>query len=97
MSLQDLRRQYMLGGLLEVDAVDDPIEQFRKWMDDAIANNEADWFEPTAMTLATSAASGEVTARIVLLKRFDDDGFVFFTNYESPKAKQLQQNANAAL
>ncbi len=97
MALQDLRKQYMQGGLNESDLLGDPIDQFRHWIDEALANNVADWFEPNAMTLATSTADGGVTARIVLLKHFDADGFVFFTNYESAKGKQLRENARAAL
>lgn len=97
MSLQDLRKQYMQGGLNESDLLGDPIDQFRHWIDEALANNVADWFEPNAMTLATSTADGGVTARIVLLKHFDADGFVFFTNYESAKGRQLKENARVAL
>lgn len=97
MSLQDLRKQYMGDGLNESELHADPIEQFRKWFDEALANNTAVWFEPNAMTLATSTADGNVTARIVLLKHFDSGGFVFFTNYDSTKGQQLNENARAAL
>jgi len=92
--VSQLRKEYTLAGLSEREADADPIEQFRKWLEQAIA---ADVPEPTAMTLATSTSSGKPSARIVLLKRYDRSGFVFFTNYGSRKGKELEQNPNAAL
>lgn len=71
----------------------DPIEQFRLWFDDAIASGSR---LPESMTLATATADGKPSARVVLLKNVDD-GFVFYTNYLSAKAKELDQNPQAAL
>jgi pyridoxamine 5'-phosphate oxidase len=96
-SIQNLRKQYMRGGLNESEVSSDPWQLFRRWFDEALNNNDVAWFEPNAMTLATSSSDGNVTARIVLLKHFDSDGFVFFTNYESVKGQQLKENAQAAL
>lgn len=72
----------------------DPIKQFQLWLDDAIA---ARLPLPEAMTLATATPGGRPSARMVLLKQADQDGFVFFTNYHSPKAQQLESNPYAAL
>src|SRR5262245_27324891 len=72
----------------------DPIAQFRRWFDDAIA---AGLPLPEAMSLATVTSEGKPTARMVLLKRVDADGFVFFTNYRSAKARELADNPNASL
>jgi pyridoxamine 5'-phosphate oxidase len=72
----------------------DPIKQFQRWFDDAIAANLP---MPDAMSLATVTPDGRPTARMVLLKQVDAEGFVFFTNYQSAKAKQLEINPYAAL
>jgi pyridoxamine 5'-phosphate oxidase len=72
----------------------DPIRLFRKWFDAAL---KAGMKEPTAMTLATATRDGKPSARMVLLKGFDQDGFVFYTNYESRKGRELAENARAAL
>ena len=93
-TLADLRTEYGRHGLLEVDASDDPIEQFERWFADA---TRAGVHEPNAMTLATASPDGTPSARIVLLKGIDADGFVFFTNYESQKGRELAQNPRAAL
>lgn len=93
-SLADLRREYALAGMSEEESHADPIEQFGIWLDQAIAAGVND---PNAMTLATAGSSGIPSARIVLLKGFDERGFVFYTNYESPKGQQLLENPNAAL
>jgi len=71
-----------------------PLEKFNQWMDEAIVANVD---EPNAMVLSTAAIHGNVTARVVLLKGLNKNGFVFFTNYESRKAIQLSENPNAAL
>ncbi|QQE10358.1 pyridoxamine 5'-phosphate oxidase [Planctomycetota bacterium] len=97
MSIDAMRRNFDMGSLHEKDASKNPIEQFRTWFNDAIAANKGDWFEPNAMTLATVDPSGMPDARIVLLKSFDERGFVFFTNYESIKAKQLEEHPYATL
>ncbi|MEM9485043.1 MAG: pyridoxamine 5'-phosphate oxidase [Cyanobacteria bacterium P01_F01_bin.116] len=97
MSIADLRRKYTLGGIDHGDLADDPIEQFTRWFEDAQNNSPGEWFEVNAMTLATAAANGEVSARIVLLKHYDHQGFTFYTNYNSQKGQQLADNPNASL
>jgi pyridoxamine 5'-phosphate oxidase len=84
----------MMEGLNETEIERDPIRQFQLWFDDAIA---AKLPMPDAMSLATVTPDGRPTARMVLLKQVDADGFVFFTNYNSNKAKQLEINPYAAL
>lgn len=81
-------------GLDEKTINRDPITQFQVWLDDAIA---AKLPLPEAMTLATATSDGKPSARMVLLKQVDEDGFVFFTNYNSAKAEQLDANPYAAL
>lgn len=90
----DLRRDYTLKGLSEADVDANPFRQFQIWFDQAVAANLT---EPNAMTLATATADGTPSARIVLLKGYDERGFVFFTNYESRKGRELAQNPKAAL
>ena len=94
MSLSDLRREYTLDGLNESDLDPSPFNQFDKWFQQALA---AELPEPNAMTLATATLDGKPSARIVLMKGFDERGFVFFTNYESPKGRDLSTNPQAAL
>lgn len=93
-SIADLRTEYCLAGLDEAQLDADPILQFDRWLTEAI---KAGANEPTAMTLATADAHGAPSARIVLLKHFDDAGFCFFTNYDSAKGRQLAANPRAAL
>jgi pyridoxamine 5'-phosphate oxidase len=92
--IADLRQNYTQAGLLESDIVANPYEQFKLWFDQAVA---ADILEPNAMTVATVTAEGKPSARIVLLKDFDDRGFVFYTNYNSQKGVELQHCPYAAL
>lgn len=94
MSLADLRREYTLAGLRRHDLLPDAIAQFTKWLNEAIA---AKLLEPTAMTLATADASGRPSARTVLLKGVDERGFIFFTNYDSRKGRELAENPKASL
>ena len=94
MPIADLRRSYTLAGLRRADLSPDPIAQFNKWLQQAI---DAQLLEPTAMTLATAGKAGRPSARIVLLKGVDERGFIFYTNYESRKGRELAENANAAL
>jgi pyridoxamine 5'-phosphate oxidase len=89
-----LRREYARAGLKESDAEEDPVEQFRRWFDEALAAN---LHEPNAMTLATATPDGRPSARTVLLKGFDERGFVFYTNYEGRKARELEINPHCAL
>ena len=92
--LADLRESYSTAGLIESDLDPDPITQFQKWFAEARA---ATAHEPHAMTLATVSADGQPSARMVLLKGVDARGFVFYTNYESCKARDLDANRRAAL
>ena len=90
----DMRREYSFAGLDETDVDADPIRQFGQWFTEAQA---AEVPEPNAMVLATASPDGEPAARIVLLKGFDERGFLFYSNYESPKGRALAQNPRAAL
>ncbi len=94
MNIADIRNDYMQKTLLESDIAQTPIEQFDKWWDDAI-KSKID--EVNAMTLATATKNGIPNARIVLLKGYDKNGFVFFTNYFSQKGQELNDNPNACL
>jgi pyridoxamine 5'-phosphate oxidase len=89
-----MRSEYTREGLAEADVDADPVVQFGHWFEQA---NSAGLLEPTAMTLATSAPDGRPSARMVLLRGFDQRGFVFYTNYESRKAAELAGNPRAAL
>ena len=80
--------------LLEKNLNPDPFKQFQTWLDEALA---ADLAQPLGMTLATATPGGRPSARMVLLRGFDSKGFVFFTNYTSRKAKELDNNPRAAL
>ena len=90
----DMRKDYALAGLEEADLDPDPIRQFARWFAEAQAANVD---EPNAMVLATASPDGEPAARVVLLKGFDARGFVFYSNYESPKGRDLALNHRAAL
>ena len=94
MDLAELRQDYVRESLTERDVDPNPIAQFEKWFDQAL---NAAMIEPNAMTLATSTLDGHPSARIVLLKRFDDTGFVFFTDYRSRKGAELAANPNVSL
>jgi pyridoxamine 5'-phosphate oxidase len=89
-----LRRDYALMSLNEGDVDADPIVQFTRWFEQALAGAIA---EPNAMTVATATRDGIPSARMVLLKGFDARGFVFYTNYESQKGRELAENPVAAL
>lgn len=94
MDLESLRREYLHGGLSRDELAADPFDQFSLWMQQAIKLEIAD---PTAMTIATVSADGQPSQRIVLLKHFDDNGFVFYTNYSSRKADELATNPRISL
>jgi pyridoxamine 5'-phosphate oxidase len=94
MSLADLRREYARARLDESTVSPDPITEFARWFEEAV---KAQVMEPNAMTLATASRDGVPSARIVLLKGFDQRGFVFFTDYRSQKGAELQGNPHAAL
>lgn len=84
----------LVKGLSELEAGDDPIRLFGQWFEDAA---DAGLIHPDAMTLATATPDGAPSARMVLLKGFDDRGFVFYTNYASRKARELEENPRASL
>lgn len=94
MNLSDLRREYTKGGLRRADLNPNPIIQFQTWFEQAL---NSQLLEPSAMTLATANKEGRPSARIVLLKAADERGFMFFTNYESRKGRDLGQNPHGAL
>ena len=92
--LANLRREYVSEPLTEDSVKEDPVEQFRFWFDEALRAEQPD---PEAMTLSTATREGVVSARIVLLKGFDQSGFVFYTNYQSQKSRELVDNPRAAM
>src|SRR5436309_1876290 len=94
MNLDNMRVHYDRDELRRKDLHPDPFEQFAAWMNEAC---ESGMVEPNAMSLATAGADGRPTLRTVLLKSFDGRGFVFYTNLESRKARQISENANVSL
>jgi len=92
--LSELRKSYEQGELDESIAADQPLIQFKQWLDQALASEIP---EPNAMTLATVNAQGRPSTRIVLIKGFDERGIVWFTNYDSRKGQELANNPHAAL
>lgn len=94
LDLADLRREYAREVLTKRSVQSDPLLQFSAWFDEAMG---AQLLEPAAMTLATSDGEGNVTSRIVLLKGITEEGFVFYTNYNSKKGQQLAINPKASL
>ncbi|HEX2294420.1 MAG TPA: pyridoxamine 5'-phosphate oxidase [Actinomycetota bacterium] len=93
-SIAHLRRDHGVSPLELEDLDPDPVEQFGRWMDEALREG---LLLPNTMTLATASAEGRPSARMVLLKGFDERGFVFYTNYESRKSRELDANPHAAL
>ena len=93
-SIAQLRKNYTFGQLSETDVPGNPLPLFKLWFDQAV---RAECPEPNSMTLATADKAGNPSARIVLLKGADQDGFTFFTNYESQKGKDLAIRPQAAL
>jgi pyridoxamine 5'-phosphate oxidase len=91
---ENLRKEYTRAGMHEADMDPDPVVQFRAWFENVI---EADLHEPNAMILATATRDGRPSARTVLLKGYDEHGFVFYTNYEGRKASDLEANPACAL
>jgi pyridoxamine 5'-phosphate oxidase len=89
-----MRREYTRESLAEADVDADPVVQFGRWLEQA---THAGLLEPTAMTLATATPDGRPSARMVLLRGFDQRGFCFYTNYESRKGAELAANPRAAL
>ena len=94
MDIHALREEYKKGQLRRKDLQDDPFKQFETWFQQAC---KAELLEPNAMTLSTVSAQGQPFMRTVLLKYFDANGLVFFTNYESRKAQQIEVNPNVSI
>jgi pyridoxamine 5'-phosphate oxidase len=92
--LADIRRDFASDGLSESDMAADPFDQFSAWFDEALGTITLD---PNAMTVSTVGADNRPSARVVLLKGFNENGFVFFTNYESKKGKDLTANPYAVM
>ena len=92
--LAEMRHDYALGALRKVEVDPDPIKQFQRWLQEAVA---ARLPEPNAMILATADRNGRPCARVMLLKECDAEGFAFFSNYQSAKGRQLAENPQAAL
>jgi pyridoxamine 5'-phosphate oxidase len=94
MSISDIRQEYMRESLSEGDVDQNPFLQFGRWWNEALG---AEIIEVNAMTLATANAAGKPSARVVLLKGYDEKGFVFFSNYQSRKGQEIEENAQATL
>lgn len=94
MDLSDYRKEYLKDGLHRSKIDDNPFAQFTKWFQQAI---DAGYPEPNAMSIATATAEAAPSLRTVLLKYFDNDGFVFFTNYQSRKAQEITRNPQVSL
>ena len=94
MNIGDYRREYTKGGLDEKDLSASPFAMFEKWFSQAL---EADIPDASAMSLATVSANGKPSQRTVLLKMFDEQGFVFFTNYSSQKSQEIEENPNVSI
>ncbi len=94
MEIEEFRREYLQDGLQRENLRDDPVEQFETWLAQAVAGGMTD---PTAMVLATVEGSAKPWQRIVLLKDFGHQGFVFYTNLESRKAQAMGENPNVSL
>jgi pyridoxamine 5'-phosphate oxidase len=92
--IAEIRKEYILHSLNKKDVAENAMEQFGRWWEDAL---KSDINEVNAMTLATASADGLPAARIVLLKGFHTEGFQFYTNFESFKGKQLEENPRACL
>jgi pyridoxamine 5'-phosphate oxidase len=90
----NFRNEYLSNGIDDKDLDSDPIVQFEKWFEEAVRNKV---LEPNAMHLSTCTSDGKPSGRVMLLKGFDDSGFVFFTNYDSRKGNELKDNSYAAM
>lgn len=94
MDLSDLRREYSKAGLHESELATNPFEQFSRWFNDI---DQTDFLDSTAMVLGTSGSDGQIHQRIVLLKAFDENGFVFYSNYNSQKGQDINSNSGVSL
>lgn len=93
-NIGNIRGEYEHGSLDEANVNKDPLLQFEKWFADALHDNQ---LHPNAFVLSTSTRDGKPSARVVLLKGIDPEGFVFYTNYESRKASEIKENSFAAM
>lgn len=89
-NVEELRKEYSKGALDEESVAPNPIHQFRDWFEEAVRSEVP---EPNAMQLSTVSAEGRPSARVVLLKSYDQKGFVFYTNYESRKSREIEANS----
>lgn len=94
MDLGNFRREYLKGGLTRTDLAEEPAAQFTTWFEEA---RKGELTDPTAVVVATANKHGRPSQRTVLLKYYDEQGFVFFTNYESRKAHELAENPFASM
>ena len=94
MDIENFRREYLAGGLKAEDLLADPVAQFNLWLGQTVESGLKD---PTAMVVATVGKDGQPSQRIVLLKHVDQDGFVFYTNYGSRKAEEIEDNNRVSL
>ena len=94
MELHDIRRDFRKGTLTREELLDNPVDQFNRWLQQALTTDLTD---PTAMVLGTASRDGQVSQRVVLLKGLDERGFVFYTNYESRKSRDIAVNAKVSL
>lgn len=94
MEIDQWRREYLRGGLSREDLKETPVEQFSQWLGEAVESGLSD---PSSMSLSTVDAGGQPSQRIVLLKGFDERGFVFFTNLRSRKARDIATNSQVCL
>lgn len=94
MDLSDLRREYSKAGLHESELAANPFEQFSRWFNEI---DQTDFLDSTAMVLGTSGSDGQIHQRIVLLKAFDKNGFVFYSNYNSQKGQDISSNSRVSL
>ncbi len=97
MNLSDMRKSYEQGGLRKADLHKDPMAQFNLWFTDAKQATEDNHVESNAMTIATVGNDGQPSSRIVLLKELTEDSFIFYSNYTSSKAQQMEENPKVAL
>jgi len=97
MTIDQMRKDYLLAGLRKRDVDQDPMVQFQKWFHESLQPDLPDWFEVNAMTLSTSDQYGRVSSRVVLLKGIDDGRLLFFTNYDSDKGQQIAENPHVSL
>ena len=97
MTIDKMRKDYSLRRLDQEDVDVDPMVQFKKWFVEAQSTKHPEWFEANTMTLSTSGLDNKVTSRVILLKGLTDSGFLFFTNYQSVKGRQIHENPQVSL